>query len=87
MSTPASVQTAIEIKFLQTVPILRIFDLAKAREFYCDFLGFKVDWEHRFKPGLPMYMQVSARCVAASPQRAPWRRFPWSPRVCRNDGD
>ena len=29
-------------------PILRIFDEAMAREFYVDFLGFKVDWEHRF---------------------------------------
>jgi catechol 2,3-dioxygenase-like lactoylglutathione lyase family enzyme len=40
-------------------PILRIFDEAKAREFYVDFLGFQVDWEHRFEPGLPLYMQVS----------------------------
>lgn len=41
------------------IPILRIFDEAKARAFYVDFLGFKVDWEHRFEPGLPLYMQVS----------------------------
>ena len=34
--------------FGKTTPILRIFDEAKAREFYVDFLGFKVDWEHRF---------------------------------------
>ncbi len=40
-------------------PILRSFDEAKAREFYVDFLGFKVDWEHRFEAGLPLYMQVS----------------------------
>ncbi len=40
-------------------PILRIFDEAKAREFYIDFLGFKVDFEHRFEPGLPLYMGVS----------------------------
>jgi uncharacterized glyoxalase superfamily protein PhnB len=40
-------------------PILRSFDEAKAREFYVDFLGFKVDWEHRFEEGLPLYMQVS----------------------------
>ncbi|WP_288380878.1 glyoxalase superfamily protein [uncultured Massilia sp.] len=40
-------------------PILRIFDEAKAREFYVDFLGFQVDWEHRFEPGLPLYLQVS----------------------------
>ncbi len=40
-------------------PILRIFDEDRAREFYVDFLGFRVDWEHRFEPDLPLYMQVS----------------------------
>jgi uncharacterized glyoxalase superfamily protein PhnB len=43
----------------KTTPILRIFDEAKAKEFYVAFLGFQVDWEHRFEPGLPLYMQVS----------------------------
>ncbi len=41
------------------IPVLRIFDEAKAREFYVDFLGFSVDWEHRFEPDMPLYMQVS----------------------------
>jgi ribosomal-protein-alanine N-acetyltransferase len=41
------------------IPILRIFDEARAREFYVDYLGFTIDWEHRFEPGLPLYMQVS----------------------------
>jgi hypothetical protein len=45
--------------FLQTVPILRIFDEAKAREFYVDYLRFTVDWEHRFEDDLPLYMQIS----------------------------
>ncbi len=45
--------------FGKTIPILRIFDEAKAREFYIGFLGFAVDWEHRFAPDLPLYMQVS----------------------------
>ena len=40
-------------------PILRIFDEAKAREFYGDFLGFQTDWEHRFGAHYPLYMQVS----------------------------
>ena len=45
-------------------PILRIFDETKAREFYVDFLGFTIDWQHRFEPGLPVYMQVSrGACV------------------------
>ena len=41
------------------IPILRIFDEAKAKEFYVEFLGFSVDWEHRFEPELPLYFQVS----------------------------
>lgn len=40
------------------IPILRSFDEAKAREFYLEFLGFKVDFEHRFEPGTPLYMGV-----------------------------
>jgi uncharacterized glyoxalase superfamily protein PhnB len=47
------------VSFGRTTPILRIFDEAKAREFYVDFLGFNVDWEHRFESGTPLYMQVS----------------------------
>ena len=47
------------MNILETIPILRIFDVGKAREFYTDFLGFRVDWEHRFEPGLPLYCQVS----------------------------
>lgn len=41
------------------IPILRIFDEDKARAFYCGFLGFSVDWEHRFEDRAPLYMQVS----------------------------
>jgi catechol 2,3-dioxygenase-like lactoylglutathione lyase family enzyme len=41
------------------IPILRSFDETKAKEFYVGFLGFTVDFEHRFEPGLPLYMQVS----------------------------
>jgi catechol 2,3-dioxygenase-like lactoylglutathione lyase family enzyme len=49
----------VTIQFERTVPIFRIFSLEKAREFYLDFLGFKVDWEHRFAPDAPVFMQVS----------------------------
>jgi catechol 2,3-dioxygenase-like lactoylglutathione lyase family enzyme len=41
------------------IPILRMFDVAKAKAFYVELLGFRVDWEHRFEPGFPLYMQVS----------------------------
>ena len=39
-------------------PLFRIFDVAKALEFYVDYLGFAVEWDHRFEPGLPLYMAV-----------------------------
>ncbi len=47
------------MKLGHTTPILRIFDLAKAKEFYVDFLGFTIDWEHRFGENFPVYLQVS----------------------------
>ena len=42
-----------------TMPVLRSFDEAKARAFYVDWLGFTVAWEHRFEPGMPLYMEVA----------------------------
>jgi len=50
---------AQDVVLKPATPILRIFDEAKAREFYVEFLGFVVDWEHRFQPGFPLYLQVS----------------------------
>lgn len=47
------------MKFTRIVPVLRTFDTDKATEFYVDYLGMGVDWEHRFEPGLPLYRQVS----------------------------
>jgi uncharacterized glyoxalase superfamily protein PhnB len=46
------------MKFGPPTPALRIFDETVAREFYIDYLGFEVDWEHRFAPDMPIYMQV-----------------------------
>jgi len=43
-----------------TIPMLRIFDKTKAIEFYVNWLGFTIDWEHTFSEGKPpIYMQVS----------------------------
>jgi hypothetical protein len=39
----------------QTIPVMRIFEEAKAREFYLDFLGFTLQWEHRFGDGFRLY--------------------------------
>jgi catechol 2,3-dioxygenase-like lactoylglutathione lyase family enzyme len=46
-------------RFTRTIPTLRMFDIAKAKEFYIGFLGFKIDFEHRFEPDLPLFMQIS----------------------------
>ncbi len=47
------------MKLKRTIPILRMFDIAKAREFYIDYLGFSVEFEHRFSETAPLFMGVS----------------------------
>ena len=42
-----------DIKLNPAIPILRIYGVAKAKEFYIDFLGFTLDWEHRFDDNAP----------------------------------
>ena len=63
-------------EFGPVIPVLRIFDVAKAREFYTDFLGFAIDWEHTFEDHMPVYLQASRDGCPAAPQRAPRRRQP-----------
>ena len=41
------------------VPTLRVNDAAKSCAFYCDVLGFKKNWEHRFGSGYPLFVSVS----------------------------
>ena len=48
-----------DVSFEEAVPIVRIFDVPKAHEFYLGFLGFAVDWEHRYGDNSPLYTQVS----------------------------
>jgi catechol 2,3-dioxygenase-like lactoylglutathione lyase family enzyme len=48
----------------QPVPILRIFDVPKALDFYVGFLGFAENWRHHFDSGWPLYIQVSRDGVA-----------------------
>jgi catechol 2,3-dioxygenase-like lactoylglutathione lyase family enzyme len=47
------------IAFEGVIPVIRMFDVAKAKEFYVDFLGFQVDWEGEIFQGAPLYMQLS----------------------------
>lgn len=39
-------------------PIFRMFDYDKTIAFYVDWLGFKVNWEHR-EGDSPLYMEVA----------------------------
>ena len=48
-----------ELVFDRTIPILRIFDVEKAREFYLGYLGFHVDFEHRFNNDAPLFLGIS----------------------------
>ena len=52
------------IGFRGVNPVMRVFDEARAKEFYLGFLGFDLDWEHRFGDGLPLYAQVSRAGLA-----------------------
>ncbi len=47
------------VRFDETCPVIRIFDEGVAKEFYLGFLGFRLDWEHRFGENFPLYAQVS----------------------------
>lgn len=47
------------IRFELVSPIMRIFDVRAAKDFYLGFLGFDLDWEHRFGDNFPLYAQVS----------------------------
>ena len=41
------------------IPTFRILDYQKAVDFYIRYLGFEIDFEHRFGPTEPVYMQIS----------------------------
>ena len=58
MSSTAHDNTPPSVTFDSPIPILRMFDETKAREFYLDFLGFSVEFEHRFEADLPLYLGI-----------------------------
>ena len=47
------------VEFRHIIPVLRMFSVEKAHEFYIGFLDFTIDWEHRFGPDFPLHMQIS----------------------------
>ena len=44
--------------FQPQIPIVRGFNKEMARAFYINFLGFTVQFEHRFFPNAPLYMGI-----------------------------
>jgi hypothetical protein len=49
----------VRMQLHQPVPVLRMLDEAKAREFYLGFLGFSIDFAHRFEDNAPLYLQIT----------------------------
>jgi len=43
----------------QAIPVFGILNYTETIEFYIHFLGFIIDWQHRFGPSDPVYMQIS----------------------------
>ncbi|WP_067973149.1 glyoxalase superfamily protein [Nocardiopsis trehalosi] len=47
------------VTFAPAVPVLRIFDVPRARAFYLGYLGFRLDGEHLTGGGPPVYLRIS----------------------------
>ena len=58
MPTEEHGETHCGFEIRSAIPVLRMFDEAKAKAFYLNYLGFEVDWECRFTPTAPLYMQI-----------------------------
>ena len=63
VSAARAVASADATTVTAIVPVLRIFDLDEARRFYVDYLGFAIDWVHRFADDLPAYLQLHRDAV------------------------
>jgi catechol 2,3-dioxygenase-like lactoylglutathione lyase family enzyme len=48
----------------RVMPTLRMTNYARGKAFYVERLGFQIDWEHRFEPHFPVFMQVSRNGMA-----------------------
>lgn len=42
----------------RSIPVLRMFDVEKTKAFYIDWLGFEIQFEHRFHEGAPNYIGI-----------------------------
>lgn len=76
IETPTKQETIV---FERTAPIMRIFDVAKAHEFYLGFLGFTVDWEHRYGDNALTRRSRAAAlsCICPNMPATPRRAATW----------
>ena len=42
----------------EVIPVLRVADAMRAVEWYRR-LGFRTQWEHRFEPGMPLFVSIA----------------------------
>lgn len=71
---PAGGECSLEI----AIPVFRSLDEGRARSFYCDILGFEVEFEHRFEAGLPLYLGLRMGPVALHLSEHPGDAIPGS---------
>jgi hypothetical protein len=45
-------------RFTQATPVMLSLDEAQCRAFYSDFLGFEIEFEHRFAANMPVYLAL-----------------------------
>ncbi|MFP3388743.1 glyoxalase superfamily protein [Brevibacillus sp. SIMBA_040] len=43
----------------KVIPAFRITDYTRSKAFYMEGMGFQIDWEHRFEPHLPVFVQIT----------------------------
>ena len=60
---PGANEASNTILLSPAIPLIRIFDVAKAKDFYLGRLGFTLAWEHRYDETFPLYAQISRSAV------------------------
>lgn len=43
----------------KVIPAFRITDYKRSKVFYVEGMGFQIDWEHRFEPDFPVFVQIT----------------------------
>lgn len=60
MQEPPDTTLAERFDVFSSIPVLPMFNEEESKAFYCEFLDYQVDWEHRFRDDTssPLYMQI-----------------------------